>query len=130
MTLVLVVIQYIFEQQHTRNLVDRAWIKLIALKSWRELSITRQEKWTQATTSALLTYSDTQVITGIAILLAEYWQLSCGISVYHWEVIANLAWFSSVTRIATLTSWRGYFQRRPTLAYCRITAMGINLILL
>ena len=130
MTLVLVVIHYIFEEQHTQNHVDRAWKKFITPKSWRELSTTSREKWTKATTSALLTYSDPQVITGIAILLAGYWQLSCGISVYHWRVISNLAWFSSVTHIATLTSLRKYFQRRPTLAYCRITAMGINLILL
>ena len=129
MTLVLVVIHYIFEE-HTQNHVDRAWTKFVTPRSWHKLSITGREKWAKATTAALLTYSDTQVITGIAILLAGYWQLSCGISVYHWHVISNLAWFSSVTHIATLTSLRKYFQRRPTLAYCRITAMGINLILL
>ena len=130
MTLILVVIHYIFEEQHTQNHVDCARIKFVTPKSWRKLSITGPAKWTKATTAALLTYSDTQVITGIAILLAGYWQTSCGISVYHWEVITNLAWFSSVTHIATLTSLREYFQRRSTLAYCHITAMGINLILL
>ena len=129
MTLVLVVIHYIFEE-HTQNHVDRAWTKFVTPRSWHKLSIKGREKWAKATTAALLTYSDTQVVTGIAILLAGYWQLSCGISVYHWRVISNLAWFSSVTHIATLTSLRKYFQRRPTLAYCRITAMGINLILL
>ena len=130
MTLILVVINYIFERKHTRNLVDRAWIKFITPKSLGKISIPVREKWTKATTIALLTYSDTQFITGIAILLAGYLQLSLGISVYHWQVVSNLAWFSSVTHIATLTSLRVYFQKRPTLAYCRITAMGINLILL
>lgn len=129
MTLGLVVIHYIFEE-HTQNHVDRAWMKFVTPKSWRKLSLTGRKKWTKATTAALLTYSDTQVITGIAILLAGYWQLSCGISVYHWKVICDLAWFSSVTHIATLTSLREYFQQRPTLAYCRTAAMGINLILL
>lgn len=130
MTLVLVVTHSIVEQPHTQNLVDRAWIDFITPKSWRELSIPVREKWTKATTSALLIYSDTQVITGIAILLVGYLQLPCGISIYHWQVIANLAWFSSVTHIATLSSLREYFQQRPTLAYCRITAMGITLVLL
>lgn len=131
MTLVLVVIHYIFEpQNHTQNLVDRAWIEFITPKSLREISIPARKKWTKATTSALLTYSDIQVITGIAILLAGYLQLSYGISVYHWRVVSNLAWFSSVTHIATLTSLRIYFKKRPALAYCRIIAMGINLILL
>lgn len=129
MTLILVVIHYIFED-HTQNHVDRAWIKFVIPKSWRKLGTTGWKKWTKAATAALLTYSDTQVITGIAVLLAGYWQLQCGISVYHWKVISNLAWFSSVTHIATLTSLRKYFQQRSTLAYCRTTAMGINLILL
>ena len=66
----------------------------------------------------------------LAQVLQYYWQLSYGISVYHWELINTLVWFSSVTHIATLPSLREYFQRRPTLAYCRITAIGMNLILL
>ena len=129
MTLVLVIIHYIFED-HTQNHVDRAWIKFVIPKSWRKHGTTSWKKWTKAATAALLTYSNTQVITGIAILLAGYWQLKCGISVYHWKVISNLAWLSSVTHIATLTSLRKYFQQRPTLAYFRTTAMGITLILL
>lgn len=134
MALVLVIIHYILEGQQkpqtTQNLVDRAWIEFITPKSLREISISTREKWTKATTTALLTYSDIQVITGIAILLAGYLQLSSGISLYHWRVVSNLAWFSSVTHIATLTSLRKYFKRRPALAYCRIIAMVINLILL
>ena len=130
MTLVLVVIHYIFEEHHTENLVDRAWIEFITPKSFSEISIPARKKWIKATTSALLTYSDLQAITGIAILLAGYLQLPNGIQVYHWQVLTNLAWFSSVTHIATLTSLRGYFKKRRKLAYCRITAMGINLILL
>lgn len=129
MTLILLVIHYIFED-HTQNHVDRAWIKFVIPKSWRKLGTTGWNKWTKAATAALLTYSDSQVITGIAILLAGYWQLRSGISLHHWKVISNLAWFSSVTHLATLTSLRKYFQQRPTLAYCRTTAMGINLILL
>ena len=130
MTLVLVVIHYIFEEHHTENLVDRAWIEFITPKSFSEISIPARKKWIKATTSALLTYSDLQAITGIAILLAGYLQLPNGIQVYHWQVLTNLAWFSSVTHIATLTSLRVYFKKRPKLAYCRITAMGINLMLL
>lgn len=129
MTLILVVIHYIFED-HTQNHVDRAWIQFVIPKSWRKLGTTGWNQWTKAATAALLTYSDTQVITGIAILLAGYWQLRCGILLYHWKVISNLAWFSSVTHIATLTSLRKYFQQRLTLAYFRTTAMAINLILL
>lgn len=131
MTLLLVIIYYLLlERQGTENLVDRAWIDFVTPKSWRDLSSPVREKWTLAITSALLTYSDSQIITGIAILLAGYCQLSCGISVYHWQVVVNLAWFSSLTHVASLTVLREYFREHHTLAYCRLAAMGINLVLL
>lgn len=131
MTLVLVIIYYLLlEWHHTKNVVDHAWIKFVTPKSWRNLSPQAQKDWTLAITSALLTYSDSQIITGIAILLAGYCQLSCGISVYHWQVVVNLAWFSSLTHVASLTVLRKYFRERPVLAYCRLAAMGINLVLL
>lgn len=104
MTLVLVVIHYALEQQRTQNLVNRAWMYFITPKSWRTLSKPVREKWIKATTLALIIYSDTQAITGIAILSAGYSQLSCGISIYHWQVVANLAWFSSVAHIEGISN--------------------------
>lgn len=131
MTLVLVIIYYLLlEWHHTENLVDQEWIKFVTPKSWRNLSLQARKNWTLQITLALLTYSDSQSITGIAILLAGYCQLSCGISVYHWQVVVNLAWFSSLTHVASLTVLRKYFRERPVQAYCRLAAMGINLVLL
>lgn len=131
MTLVLVIIYYLLlEWHHTENLVDKAWIKFVTPKSWRNLSLQSRKNWTLVIKSALLTYTDSQIITGIAILLAGYCQLSCGISVYHWQVVVNLAWFSSLTHVASLAVLRKYFRERPVLVYCRLAAMGINLVLL
>lgn len=131
MTLVLVIVYYLLlEWHHTENLVDQAWIKFVTPKSWRNLSLQSRKNWALVITSALLTYTDSQIITGIAILLAGYCQLSCGISVYHWQVVVNLAWFSSLTHVASLAVLRKYFRERPVLVYCRLAAMGINLVLL
>ena len=130
MTLVLVIIYYLFlEWHHTENLVDQAWIKFVTPKSWRNLSLQSRKNCSLVIRSALLTYTDSQIITGIAILLAGYCQLACGISVYHWQVVVNLAWFSSLTHVASLAVLRKYFRKRPVLVNCRLAAMGINLVL-
>lgn len=75
-------------------------------------------------------YSDTQILTGIAILLCAYLELGRGISIYHWRVTVQLAWFSSVTHLTTLTSLRTHFQERPKMALWRTFLMGVTLLLL
>lgn len=99
-------------------------------KSWNSQQGRPPKKWTQALEAAIIIYSDMQVLTGIAILLSAFLQLQCGISAYHWQVAVNLAWFSSLTHLTTLTSLRVYFRKRPKLAFWRIFFMGANLVLL
>ena len=43
----------------------------------------------------LLAMSDLQIISGFAILLSWFLQLSCGLPAFNWAVISNLAWFQS-----------------------------------
>ena len=129
-TLILVILYYISDQRNTENLVDRRLIDMIKPKAWKERSKTASEIWTAAIESSVLMFSDTQVITGMAILLCGYTQLATGLSSYHWEVVVGLAWFSSLTHLATLTSLRDYFRDRPTMAFCRAGFMGVVLILL
>ncbi|KAL8822614.1 MAG: hypothetical protein Q9191_006652 [Dirinaria sp. TL-2023a] len=74
--------------------------------------------------------ADMQVITGMAILLCGYTQLPKGLNSYHWVMVVSLAWFSSLTHLATLTSLRDYFQARPSMAACRAVFMGIVLVML
>ena len=42
----------------------------------------------------------------------------------------SLAWFSSLTHLATLSSLRDYFRERQTMAICRAGFMGVVLVLL
>lgn len=94
-------------------------------KAWES---TGRETWTQAMKASVLTFSDTQLITGAAILLCGYTQLADGLSSYHWEMVVCLAWFSSLTHLATLSSLRGYFLDWPHMAVCRAGLMGAVLI--
>ena len=94
------------------------------------MSKTDSETWTQAIRDSLLMFSDMQLITGMAILLCGYTQLATGLDSYHWEVVVCLAWFSSLTHLATLSSLRDHFRDRPFMALCRAGLMGVVLILL
>ena len=74
----------------------------------------------------MLTFSDQQVITGLAILISGYSQLPSGLAVYYWQLTVDLAWFSSVTHLTTLTCLRYYFQERQGLKILRLMCMAIT----
>ena len=82
----------------------------------------------------MLAFSDQQCITGIAILLSGYSQLSLKntnpISVYNWQIAVDLAWFSSITHLTTLTCLRHYFRQRRALGVLRIACMAVNAVIL
>ena len=129
-TLLLVTIQFLVGCSQQQNLVDRAFLDYFVPKSFVIQNPTASEQWTRAFNAAVLFFGDTQVITSVAILVSGYVQLPCGLSAYHWQTIVDLAWFSALTHLATLTSLRQYFRSRPTMAILRIIFMGMTLILL
>ena len=53
----------------------------------------------------ILTLSDQQLVTGLAILIAGY--VKCDISVYSFRNVSAIAWFSCTTHLATLTVLKG-----------------------
>ena len=129
-TLLLVAVQFLVGCSRQQNLVDRAFIDFFVPKRFVIQDPTTSEQWTRAFNAAVLFFGDTQVITSVAILVSGYVQLPCGLSAYHWQTIVDLAWFSALTHLATLTSLRQYFRTRPTMAILRIVFMGMTLILL
>jgi hypothetical protein len=78
----------------------------------------------------VLNMSDLQIVTGLAILVSGFTQLPCGISVYHWQVLVYLAWFSNLTHLSCLTFLRKYLHEHPGQRRWRLAAMGILVILL
>jgi hypothetical protein len=75
-------------------------------------------------------FADIQIVTGIAILIGGLSTLSCGISAYHWQLVVDLAWFSSVTHLAALTFLRRYLHNKPVEKWCRVAFMLVMLVLL
>ena len=78
----------------------------------------------------MLLISDLQLITGLAIIICGFVQLRCGISAYHFQRVAQLAWFSSVTHLCCLTFLRSYLHMSKTAQYWRVPGIVILVIML
>jgi len=77
-----------------------------------------------------VSFSDQQLITGISIIIGGVSQLSSGLSVYHWFSVINLAWFSSVTHLLTITVLRSENSRRKLITKLRVVGMSILAVML
>ncbi|OAP57654.1 hypothetical protein AYL99_08392 [Fonsecaea erecta] len=86
-----------------------------------------KQQRTQALKNFILTLSDQQLVTGIALLVALFanW---CTMSLYELNMVVALAWFSSATHLATLVVLRDYFQQNGVVRNWRI--FGMVLIML
>lgn len=73
-TLVLVVVHYLFDDRRTTNSVDQRFIDLVT-RAWK-VRENKSRKWTEAFEGAVIMYSDTQVITGMAVGTPSYF-VSC-----------------------------------------------------
>ena len=77
----------------------------------------------------LLTISDQQLVTGLAVLIAGYLKM-CSMSIYHFNIVGSLAWFSSATHLATLGVLRKYLVVNSAVRQFRVFAMGLLLVML
>ena len=122
-TLLLCIAYYLVDSKRVSNPVDQKCID----RFYRLFNQSRPSvEWTKAIEAAVLTFSDQQVITGLAILVSGYSQLRSGLAVYYWQLTGDLAWFSSITHLTTLTCLRYYFQERPGLKILRLICMAVN----
>jgi hypothetical protein len=77
----------------------------------------------------VLTLSDQQLVTGFAILIASF-ALRCSISGLNFEIASSLAWFSSVTHLASLAILREYLRDHVWMLRIRLACMIAVLIML
>jgi hypothetical protein len=88
-------------------------------------------RWREIFESVTLSLSDQQLVTGLAILIAGYYEmLNNDLSVYHWNIVVNLAWMSSAVHIATLTLLRDVLNKGRTLRNIRVAGMLLLSLLL
>lgn len=77
----------------------------------------------------VLTLSDQQIVSGLAIFIIAY-SRHCTMFTYHFFIIVALGWFSSTTHLSTLTLLNKYFRDAPALKYTRLLGMFATFIML
>ncbi|KAJ4347443.1 hypothetical protein N0V95_005445 [Ascochyta clinopodiicola] len=77
----------------------------------------------------ILTLSDQQLATGLAILIAAVAN-QCTLTVWEFQLAFSLAWFSSTTHLATLDCLREYFLDHGAVRNWRVFGMIALLVLL
>ncbi|KAF1955306.1 hypothetical protein CC80DRAFT_536280 [Byssothecium circinans] len=95
------------------NPVDR-WLRERVTKSMsHRISDERKEVWVKSLIKVLLGLSDQQLITCLAILIVAIVKLANGsLTMYHFSICSNLAWFSHGVHTMTLGVLSSYFRRR------------------
>jgi hypothetical protein len=105
--------------QHEQNSVDKLFNKIIAL----DLDTPKRSFWREVAERLILGFSDQQLVTGTALLLAAFIRLPATngqIRAYHFSVITDrVAWFSANTHLVTLFVLRDYFAKHLALRLWR-----------
>ncbi|KAF5009952.1 hypothetical protein FDECE_3859 [Fusarium decemcellulare] len=83
----------------------------------------------EAIVQFILTLSDQQLVTGMAILVSGIAHQR-DLSGYEYCIMVTLAWFSSTTHLATLHALRTYLRGQKVIRTIRVCGMGCVLILL
>jgi len=79
----------------------------------------------------MMMLSDQQLVTGLAILVAGYYEmLHNDMPIYYWQIVVYLAFISSSVHIASLTLLRDVLNKNPTLRNFRVAGMLVLFILL
>ena len=73
--------------------------------------VKKKKEWLGLIEQLILTLSDQQLVTGLAVLIAAFVRWN-EITVYHWEIVTDLAFLASNTHICTLITLR-YTFRKP-----------------
>ncbi|KAF2498636.1 hypothetical protein BU16DRAFT_301379 [Lophium mytilinum] len=85
--------------------------------------------WFRILSKNLLAFSDTQLVTGLAVQFTAILK-HCELSVYHFVIVVELAFLTTVTHLLTLVALRNFFVANPWVNLPRIFFMMGNLGLL
>ncbi len=88
-----------------------------------------EEKRSEALTKFILSLSDQQLVTGLAILIASL-SNQCRVTLYEFRIVVSLAWFSSTTHQSTLRVLQHYLFANKVVRNWRILAMVCLMIML
>ncbi|KAL4918441.1 hypothetical protein BDW62DRAFT_200821 [Aspergillus aurantiobrunneus] len=125
-TFLILLFHYFSASRESSNLLDISLRQLVrGTLHWNPTG-----NWDKPLRTVVLAMSDQQLVTGIAIMISGYYQLHCSLSLYHWQIITNLTWFSSITHLATLPFLQQYLRQHKYIFYLRVFFMsGLTMML-
>ncbi|KAJ4345334.1 uncharacterized protein N0V89_011464 [Didymosphaeria variabile] len=85
--------------------------------------------WSRVLSRNLLALADTQIMTGLAVQFTAILK-HCELSIYHFQIVTELAFLTTVTHLLTLVTLRNYFVQNKWINLPRIFFMAGNLGLL
>jgi hypothetical protein len=93
------------------NPIDRFWRRILCDPMQRLIGPQRAKTIAHSLYAIIMAISDQQLITGIAILSAAIRALDLrSITVYHFNMIMDMAWFSSNTHLLSLCVLRSFLD--------------------
>jgi hypothetical protein len=116
---------------YTGGFLPGHYLRLVDRRIFGANSRNQDSRWRDIIEKVMMSVSDQQLVTGLAILVAGYYEMmNNNLSLYHWQIVVYLAWLSSAVHIASLTLLRDVFSKNPTLRNLRVAAMLVLLVLL
>ena len=94
-----------------------------------QIRASKREFWVPVIKKLVLSLSDQQLLTGLAVLVAAFWT-HCTISVYHFALVNDLAWLSSTVHLITLSVLEDYVFKNHVQRDWRVALMVIMALLL
>lgn len=85
--------------------------------------------WSRVLSKNLLGLADTQLLTGLAIQFTAMLK-HCSLSVYHFQIVTDLAFLTTITHLLTVVALRNYFVKNKWINLPRIFFMLGNLAML
>ena len=82
----------------------------------------KRELWVPVIKKLVLSLSDQQLLTGLAVLIAAF-STHCSISMYHFALVNDLAWFSANVHLITLTVLDEYLSENHVQRDWRVALM-------
>ena len=110
------------------NAIDGWVFRNLQKLRFLRISSERKNFWRPIIERLVLLLSDYQLLFGVAILIAGFWK-HCSISVYHFSIVVDLAWFSN-THMTSLSVLKCYLQERKTLRNWRVCMMVLMMAMM
>ncbi|PVI00768.1 hypothetical protein DM02DRAFT_655140 [Periconia macrospinosa] len=105
------------------NELDKLF-RLFVCRPLHKRSNYKLEVWADRLYPVVLSLSDSQLVTGIAMLASAIKLMNDGsITAYHFNIVSDLAWFSSITHLMTLLVIRVFMgSQKPSKEHCSTTS--------